>query len=132
MWVLGSPVTEWAYTYNGSGEVWSQESDLHLQDSSYKHIWNKQGGLWPHNVYHIDYWKYSSKKVVLLDYDATLDWSSSVAGTNTGFWHEYQRRPDPDSPTHDLVKVHAGFLDGHVEVLEMGQYTQPHRDNNFY
>lgn len=106
--------------------------------------WNRVNP-WARTTYNYDYWRQASKKVAVLDRDASL--SFNTPGTNStsvndryplrgkGFWHEYPYVPDPKEPTNMAkyrVQVHAGFLDGSARVIEVNKYSNIDRDSNDY
>ena len=131
------PNTKWVSEYNGStGMPTSMYPPPNLGRWA-------QANPWGRNVYYTDYWRAPSKKVCVLDCDATFQYNTpgnnntSVNDTyptvGQGFWHAYPYTPDPNAPT-DLrryrVSVHAGFLDGHAAPIQVNQVTGFDGNNN--
>jgi hypothetical protein len=107
-------------------------------------MWNL-ANPWRRNVDNTDYWLAPSKKVCVMDWDATFRYNTP--GTNNtgandaapmvgqGFWHAYQYIPEPTAPTDRTkyhVRCHAGFLDGHAAAIELNQYNSIDRMNHQY
>jgi prepilin-type N-terminal cleavage/methylation domain-containing protein len=135
------------YSYNG-GSNWSQSSSCHEAPLNWDHDWHTNY-VFRNRVQHYDYWVNKSKKVVFVDRDAIMLNKTSAEGTtfpvlndNTGFWHGYTRRTDGDlpddspysytNPDKELIRIHASFLDGHADRIDLGKYVQPHRDHDYY
>jgi hypothetical protein len=82
----------------------------------------------------------ASKKVCVLEYDATLSFAAPAARESCpkagkGFWHGYRYVRDPAQPTDRSkyrVKCHATFLDGHAEPIELNKYSAVDPESHDY
>lgn len=100
--------------------------------------WSPQTNGFSRSAYNYDYWRNASKKVAILDWDATLAYATPAAGqaypTNgKGFWHQYPyTNMGQGDPAKYYVRCHACFLDGHAAAIEMNKYTTIDRDGHEY